>query len=436
MPDRWQWPLFGVAELPEVPPAAAAFAGRLFRSGAQYVGDETDFCVAGAAVPNWTELPVLGRSNVGKSSLLNALLGSDDAAFVPVSPTPGSTRHLDFYAVGNASAQGKLTEAQLQASGMEGELASRGPAVAATAAAAAALASGAAVDTVTLASLLTAEEVREELIGAAPLGGAAPRKAASVAGAGAAASSKRAATDAGNTGGRAGRGATGGRRQRSQEQQARKTERHAAALAGMQAAARAQYGRPEAMEAHSSSFASATGGRSGAGLGGISGSGSPTAAAAHHDTATLSAVARARSRADLVLVDTPGYGYNAAGLGAGAGWARLIRSYLKHRTGLQATLPRALLLIDARVGITPLDAEVLRMLDDARVPYHMVLTKADAVTRVELEARVDAVARAATELALPYPVLNAVSSHTGAGLAELMGQLMLSTKLSRRLHLQ
>lgn len=440
MPDRWQWPLYGASELPQVPPAAAAFASKLFRSGAQYVGDETDFCVPGVAIPSWTELPVLGRSNVGKSSLLNALLGSDDAAFVPVSSTPGSTRHLDFYAVGNATAQGKLSEAQLLACGMDGgDVVARGAAAAGTAAAAAALASGAALDNVTLASLLTAEEVREELIASAPLGGAAPRKPASVAGG---AGGRKGGAAAGRDGrdGRAdgGAGAGGksgsrGRRSEKEEQEARKAERHAAAMASMQA----QYGRPTAAAAASAgyNFDSVRGPPHGH-AGGVSLSGSSAAALAiHHDTSTLSAVARARSRADLVLVDTPGYGYNAAGLGAGAGWARLIRSYLKFRTGLQATLPRALLLIDARVGITPLDAEVLRMLDDQQVPYHMVLTKADALSRVELESRVDAVARAASELALPYPVVNAVSAHTGAGLAELMGQLMLSTKLSRRLHL-
>lgn len=435
MPDRWQWPLYGASQLPPVPPAAAAFAAKLFRSGAQYVGDETDFCVPGVPLPSWTELPVLGRSNVGKSSLLNALLGSDDAAFVPVSSTPGSTRHLDFYAVGNASAQGKLREAQLQACGMDaGEVAGRGgAATAGTVAAVAALAAGAALDNVTLASLLTAEEVREELIATAPLGGAPPRKPASVAGAGSP-GGRRGGAGASRDGaegrrdgrdGKAGGSRGGGRRAEQDDRGSRKAERHAAAMAGMQA----QFGRSNA---DSSALRGPPHGLSG----GVSLGGSSAAALSlHHDTSTLSAVARARNKADLVLVDTPGYGYNAAGLGAGAGWARLIRSYLKFRTGLQATLPRALVLIDARVGITPLDAEVLRMLDDEQVPYHMVLTKADALSRVELESRIDAVARAASELSLPYPVVNAVSAHTGAGLAELMGQLMLSTKLSRRLNL-
>jgi len=46
------------------------------------------------------ELAVSGRSNVGKSSLLNALLGR--RALAKVSNTPGKTRRLDFFLVNDA----------------------------------------------------------------------------------------------------------------------------------------------------------------------------------------------------------------------------------------------------------------------------------------------------------------------------------------------
>jgi GTP-binding protein len=50
------------------------------------------------------EIAFLGRSNVGKSSLINALLGSKEAR---VSSTPGRTRAINFFALHETSVGGK-----------------------------------------------------------------------------------------------------------------------------------------------------------------------------------------------------------------------------------------------------------------------------------------------------------------------------------------
>ena len=46
---------------------------------------------------DWPEFSFIGRSNVGKSSLINLLCNRDSLALV--SSTPGKTRQLNFYLV-------------------------------------------------------------------------------------------------------------------------------------------------------------------------------------------------------------------------------------------------------------------------------------------------------------------------------------------------
>src|SRR5580658_7757161 len=60
--------------------------------------------------PGVPEIAFLGRSNVGKSSLLNALVGEKAAK---VSSTPGRTRAINFFALLDPSQKRKLIFADL-----------------------------------------------------------------------------------------------------------------------------------------------------------------------------------------------------------------------------------------------------------------------------------------------------------------------------------
>lgn len=115
------------------------------------------------------------------------------------------------------------------------------------------------------------------------------------------------------------------------------------------------------------------------------------------------------------LVDMPGYGFAEAPRDLVRRWRFLVNDYLRGR----AVLKRALVLIDSRHGLKDVDREVMRMLDDAAVSYHLVLTKADKVKPTDLA---ETTARSAAEAAkhpAAHPAIFTTSSETGSGIAEL-----------------
>jgi len=84
------------------------------------------------------------------------------------------------------------------------------------------------------------------------------------------------------------------------------------------------------------------------------------------------------------LVDLPGYGFAKASVGAVNKWNILIGQYLRLRTE-RANLKKVFLLLDSRHGLLPRDKAFARFLDEFRIPYQVVLTKVDRVTRVHLQ---------------------------------------------------
>jgi GTP-binding protein len=117
----------------------------------------------------------------------------------------------------------------------------------------------------------------------------------------------------------------------------------------------------------------------------------------------------------LTLVDMPGYGYAAAPKAKVAAWTALIRAYLRGRTNLA----RVYVLVDARHGLKPADAEVLDLLDETAVSYEIVLTKSDEVKADALAATVADVGAAVRKRAAAYPDVLATSARSGAGIGEL-----------------
>jgi GTP-binding protein len=117
----------------------------------------------------------------------------------------------------------------------------------------------------------------------------------------------------------------------------------------------------------------------------------------------------------LTLVDMPGYGYAAASKAKVNAWTSLIHAFLLGR----ANLARVYLLVDARHGLKPNDGDVLDTLDKAAVNYQIVLTKADAVKKSELETRVAEVEAEITKRPAAFPGVLVTSAEEGTGIPEL-----------------
>jgi GTP-binding protein len=115
------------------------------------------------------------------------------------------------------------------------------------------------------------------------------------------------------------------------------------------------------------------------------------------------------------LVDMPGYGFAEAPKDMVKRWRFLINDYLRGRQ----VLKRALVLIDSRHGIKDVDRDVMKMLDDAAVSYHLVLTKADKVKPSALGALYEATMVEAAKHPAAHPAIFTTSSETGSGIAEL-----------------
>ncbi|MFG6079404.1 ribosome biogenesis GTP-binding protein YihA/YsxC [Paracoccus litorisediminis] len=115
------------------------------------------------------------------------------------------------------------------------------------------------------------------------------------------------------------------------------------------------------------------------------------------------------------LVDLPGYGFAKAPVPVVAKWQALLKKYLSGRP----TLRRAFALIDSRHGVKDVDHEIMRLLDRAAVPFQVVLTKTDKISRQELEAVVVQVEEALQKHPAAYPELVITSSEKGHGIATL-----------------
>jgi len=81
--------------------------------------------------------------------------------------------------------------------------------------------------------------------------------------------------------------------------------------------------------------------------------------------------------AERFLVDLPGYGYAKVPAATRAPWEKLLGTYLRERPALRGLA----LVMDVRHPLTELDRRMLEWFRPAGKPVHVLLTKADKLSR-------------------------------------------------------
>lgn len=115
---------------------------------------------------------------------------------------------------------------------------------------------------------------------------------------------------------------------------------------------------------------------------------------------------------EFYLVDLPGYGYAKATPQERAKLKKLIIWYLTY----SGAKPRkVILIVDAKVGVTDFDRDMIMILREEKHPFVVVANKIDKITQKEASAQMMLIKEAAGDAAaIPF------SSKTGKGMKQLL----------------
>jgi len=107
----------------------------------------------------------------------------------------------------------------------------------------------------------------------------------------------------------------------------------------------------------------------------------------------------------FTLVDLPGYGYAKANKAKRQGFQELIHDFIATAEPLKLVI----VIIDARVGVTNLDREMLDLLEGLKIPTVLIANKVDKLSKTEGMAALQAIEAEFTATIIPH------SSITGVG---------------------
>jgi len=116
------------------------------------------------------------------------------------------------------------------------------------------------------------------------------------------------------------------------------------------------------------------------------------------------------------LVDLPGYGYAKASKKLRAEFSDLIKSYVLGRENLYCLF----VLVDSRLEPQKIDLEFMEMLGENGVPFAIIFTKIDKMSRAQLDKNLEHYKKRLLESWEELPTIFLSSSEKGTGRDEIL----------------
>lgn len=123
------------------------------------------------------------------------------------------------------------------------------------------------------------------------------------------------------------------------------------------------------------------------------------------------------------LVDLPGYGYAKVSQTERLKWKKMINDYLKNRDKLFCTF----VLVDSRLEPQQIDIEFINFLGESGIPFAIILTKTDKLTKNELSKSLAQYKKKLLEWWEELPPIFLTSAEKGNGKEEVLeyiGEIM------------
>ena len=119
---------------------------------------------------------------------------------------------------------------------------------------------------------------------------------------------------------------------------------------------------------------------------------------------------------EFILADLPGYGFARVSKGEKIKWAKTLDSFFKDKD----KIAHVFMLADSRHDPTEDDVQMMEFLHYHTLPFTVVLTKADKLSKMKLKEHIKAIA---ADLYLAPNNMLATSAETGYGKAEVLQKI-------------